>query len=228
MRGPLLLCALAISGSLAATAASATTCNIDFIANPPETSYDMALSLPGVHATISGIYNGTAGVDDTFANFAVTYPGTSTLMHWSMPQGPIVSGTHLHVGWTTTANTCPPCITGYFTDSGGNEVPNSGFVVLVVDHVTGNSGVFNNVCLIPLNVNNIRGACLATAVPLPSLNSSNSSLVAQLQTLSSGGTVSPNGQLVFPLPPGSSCHYVFNYTLVGQSSAQISPWVELP
>jgi hypothetical protein len=229
MRKPVLLWAFSISLA-AAAGASATTCNIDFIATPPQTAYDMALLLPNTHATLTAIYNGTPGTDDLFSASAVTYPAGGTLLHWSMPHTPITSGTRIHVGWTTTDNTCPPCITGYFTDQVSNQIPNSSFSVLVVDHATGGSGHFTNLCLIPLAITNIRGACLTTPVPLPGLNSTNSSLVAQLHPLSSGTTIPPNGQLSFPLPPssGGTCTYVFNYTITGQSNAQISPWVEIP
>jgi hypothetical protein len=229
MRGPVLLCALAVAGGLAATAASATTCNIDFIAAPPQTAYDIELVLSTNQGIVNANYNGTPGSgDDVFSAFDVSYGSTNTLLHWSMPQSPIVIGTHLHVGWTTSDNSCPPCITGFYTNQAGRQIGASNFSLAVTDHLTNFTGTIDNLCLIPLDITNIRGACLAAPVPLAALNSSNSSLVAQLQPLSSGGSVPPNGQLTFPLPPGSSCHYVFNYTIVGQPTAQISPWVEMP
>ena len=228
MRRLVLLCALAISG-LAAVAGSATTCNIDFTATIAETAYDFALVLP-THATINNNYNGTPGSgDDVFSSFGASYPGaTTTLLHWTQPQNPIVNGTRIHVGWTTTDNTCPPCISGYFTDQNCNEIPNTSFTVLVMDHVTGSSGFFENMCSVPITVTNIRAACLRTPLPLGELNRTNTQLGSQLKTVSSGGTLQPGGQLVVPLPTGSSCTYVLNYSVTGQANAQISPWVELP
>jgi hypothetical protein len=227
MRRSVLLCALAIS-ALAATAGSATTCNIDFIATISATAYDFALVLPS-HETINNNYNGTGGTDDVFSTFGVSYPGTgTTLLHWTQPQTPIGNGTHIHVGWTTADNTCPSCINGYFTDQNCNEIPNTNVTVLVVDHVTGSTGFFENTCGVPITVTNVRAACLTTPLPLAELNSTNTTLGAELRSVSSGGTLQPGGQLTVPLPSGSSCNYVLNYSVTGQANAQISPWVELP
>jgi hypothetical protein len=220
------LCALAIS-SLAAVAGSATTCNIDFTAAISATAYDFALVLPN-HSTITGNYNGTQGSDDVFSNFGVSYPtSNTTLLHWTQPQNPIVNGTSIHVGWTTSDNTCPACITGYFTDQNCNEIPNTTVTVLVIDHVTGTTGFFENTCGVPITVTNVRAACLTAPLPLAELNRTNTQLGSELRTVSSGGTLQPGGQLMVPLPTGSSCTYALNYSVAGQANAQISPWVEL-
>jgi hypothetical protein len=227
MRRLVILLALA-AVSLGGATASATTCNIDFTATISQTAYDFAIVLPNTHATILETYNGTPGADDVFSGFSAVDVGPNKLLHWTSPGSPIVSGTRIHVGWTTSDNTCPKCVTGFFTDQAGRKIPGTDVSVLAINH----AGVANNECAIPITLSNIRGACLSAPVSLSGLNRTNSALVAQLQDLSSGATVMPGTDFVFPLPSppsGGSCStYVFNYDIVGQSSAQISPWVELP
>jgi hypothetical protein len=221
MRRLVFLLALAAL-SLGRATASATTCNIDFTAMISQTAYDFAIVLPNTHATILETYNGTPGADDVFSGFSVSYPGTSTLLHWTSPGTPIVKGTRIHVGWTTSDNTCPKCVTGFFTDQNGQKIPGTDVSLLAINHD----------CAIPITITNIRGTCLEQRLGLGALNRTNSELVAQLQYLSSGATLGPGTDFFFPLPTsptGGSCNaYVFNYDIVGQESAGISPWVEVP
>ncbi|HZF13931.1 MAG TPA: hypothetical protein VFE33_34490 [Thermoanaerobaculia bacterium] len=231
MRKLIILLALAVTSLVGATA-SATTCNIDFTATISQQAYDFALVLHNTHASITATYNGTSGSDDVFSGFSASFSGPDEILHWTGPQSVIVNGTQIHVGWTTSDNTCPPCITGYFTDRNGLKIPGTDVAVLVTNHVAGSSGFFSNICAIPITLTNIRGACLAAPIKLGDLNRTNSALAAQLQDLSSGATLKPGDEIAIPLPVpprGGSCGaYVFNYGIVGQSNAQISPWVQLP
>jgi len=227
MRRLVILFALAAS-SLGAATASATMCNIDFAATISVTAYDFGIVLPNTHATIVGIYNGTSPGDDVFSGFSISYPGADTLLHWTNPASPIVNGTQIHVGWTTSDGTCPKCVTGFFTDQKGNKIPGTDVHLLAINH----AGTAINDCPIPITLTNLRGACLSEPLELAALNRTNRELAAQLQDLSAGATLQPGADFAFPLPTsssGGSCKaYVFNYDIVGQESARISPWVELP
>jgi hypothetical protein len=231
----LALAALSLGG---ASAASATMCNIDFNATLSVTAYDFGIILP-THSVIVDIYNGTPPSsttpgDDVFSGFSVTHPTPSTTyMHWTSPATPIVNGSSIHVGWTTDKNECPPCVTGFFTDSNGNKIPGTDVNLVAINH---NGNIPNN-CTVPITITNIRGACLPRPLPLAALNRYNQELAAQLQFLSPGGTLSPGESLTLPVPsppPGTTAAadacgaYVYNYDIPGQPSARISPWVQLP
>lgn len=220
------LAALSLGG---ASAASATMCNIDFTATLSVTAYDFGIILPS-NSTIVDIYNGTSPGDDVFSGFSVTHPTPfTTYLHWTSPAAPIVNGSSIHVGWTTSTNECPPCVTGFFTDQNGNKIPGTDVNLVAINH---NGDIPNN-CTVPITITNIRGACLPSPLPLAALNRYNQELAAQLQFLSPGGTLAPGQVLPIPVPSSpegtANCGaYVYNYDILGQPSARISPWVQLP
>jgi hypothetical protein len=229
MRRFLILLALAVFSLGGATVASATTCNIDFTAQISQTAYDFGIILPNT-AIINQTYNGTPGADDVFSGFNYTYTSTGgTYLHWTSPQTPITYGSRIHVGWTTTTNECPKCVTGFFTDINGNKIPGTDVALLAINH----AGVANNECAIPITVRNIYGACLSAPIGLAGLNRTNTELSSQLQFLSPGATLQPGTDFAFPLPisrnGGSCAYYAFTYDVSdGQNNAQIKPWVEVP
>lgn len=228
MRRLMFLLALAALSLGGASAASATTCNIDFNATLSVTAYDFGIILP-TNSTIVDIYNGTRPGDDVFSGFSVTHPTPSTTyLHWTSPADPIVNGTSIHVGWTTDKNECPPCVTGFFTDWNGNKIPGTDVSLLAINH----DGTLPNTCTVPITIANVRGACLPRPLPLADLNRYNQELAAQLQFLSPGGTLAPGESLALPVPSspaGTNCGArVYNYDILGQQSARISPWVQLP
>jgi hypothetical protein len=228
MRRFVILLALAVLSLGGAKAASATMCNIDFTAQISQKAYDFGIILPNT-AVINQTYNGTPGADDVFSGFNYTYTTTGgTYLHWTSPQTSIVSGTRIHVGWTTTTNECPKCVTGFFTDINGNKIPGTDVALLAINH----AGVANNACGLPITIRNIYGACLPAPISLAGLNRTNTELASQLQFLADGATLDPGASLSFPLPvppSGGSCaSYVFTYDIPGQAPAQIKPWVQVP
>jgi len=225
MRRFLILLAFAIFGLGGSTVASATMCNIDFTAQISQKAYDFGIILPNT-VIINQTYNGTPGADDVFSGFNYTYTSTGgTYLHWTSPQTPIGFGTQIHVGWTTTTNECPKCVTGFFTDINGNKIPGTDVSLLAINH----NGIANNGCSTPITIRNLYGACLPKAISLAGLNRTNTELISQLQFLSDGATLQPGADLPFPLPAGTACGaYVYKYDVVNQPNALITPWVQLP
>ena len=209
-----------LAAILGSTAARATTCNIDWRNTGTQTAYDLALVLPGSN-TITQWYNGTPGLDDVFGATSATLSGGNTILHWTNPASPIPPDPHgtspqVHVGWTTSTNTCPQLITGYWTDQNGNQISGS-FVAIVVDHLTATEVSFTNTLSSSVTIASVRFAYVSSPVPLADLNRGNQSLVGQLQTISTGGTLTSGGVLHIPLPnpPCYECYVVLNYQFSG-------------
>lgn len=218
--GRSLVSATILAAILSTSAALATTCNLDWRNTGTQTAYDLALVIPGLK-TITQWYDGTPGCDDVFSATSATQSGGNTTLHWTSPAAPIPPDPHgtspqVHVGWTTSDNTCPQLVTGYWTDQNGNAIPGS-FVAVVVDHVTATDIGITNTLNGSITVSNVRFAHVASPVPLPALNRCNQALVSQLQTLSGGGVIGPGQTLHVPIPnpPCYECNVVVNYDLSG-------------
>lgn len=220
-----------LAAILGASAAAATTCNIDLRNTGTQTAYDLALVLPG-QQTINQWYNGTSGCDDVFSTNSTTQSGGNTILHWTNPASPIAGGAsspQVHVGWTNSDNTCPSTITGYWTDQSGNQISGS-FVGIVVDHVSSTEATFTNTLASSITIAAVRYAHLASAISLSALNRCNQALVAQLQSISADPvTLKPGDVLHVPLPnpPCYECNVVLTYEVSGAAfDAVTDPWVE--
>jgi hypothetical protein len=214
-----------LAAVLGASTAAATTCNIDLRNTGTTTAYDLALILPGLK-TINQWYNGGC-TDDIFSSATSTQTGGNTILHWTNPQAPIPSDPHgtspqVHVGWTTTDNTCPQQITGYWTDQNGNQISGS-FLVTVVDHAAANMVSIANTTSAPLTVSNVRYGVFSAPVSLAELNRCNQTLAANLTTIYSGSIeVKPGGVLNIPVPTCYECPVVVNYNVSASASDAVT------
>ncbi|HLX09350.1 MAG TPA: hypothetical protein VKY89_15975 [Thermoanaerobaculia bacterium] len=218
--GRSLVSATILAAILSTSAALATTCNLDWRNTGTQTADDLALVLPGLN-TITQWYDGTPGCDDVFGAASATQAGGNTTLHWtnpatSIPPDPHGTSPQVHVGWTTSDNTCPQQVTGYWTDKNGNAIPGS-FVAVVVDHVTPTEIAITNTLSSPITIANVRFAQVSSPVALPALNRCNQALVGQLQTLSDGGVLNAGQTLHVPIPnpPCYECNVVVNYDVSG-------------
>jgi hypothetical protein len=230
MARPLVYVTILVS-ILGTSTAAATTCNLDWRNTGTQTAYDLALVLPGLK-TITQWYDGTHGIDDVFSTSSVTQSGGNTTLHWtgpatSIPPDPHGTSPQVHVGWTTSDNTCPQKVTGYWTDQNGNAIPGS-FIAVVVHHLTATQFTITNTLGSAITISSVRFAYVSSPVSLPDLNRGNQSLVNQLQTLSSGGLLQPGQGLRVPIPnpPCYECNVVVNYQVSGASlDAVADAWI---
>ncbi len=226
LMGAFAILAMVLGG---ASAAQATTCNIDLRNTGTQTAYDLALILPGTR-TVNQWYNGGCN-NDIFSTATYTQTGGNTILHWTNPQTPIVpdpTGTlpQVHVGWTTTDNYCPPTIVGYWTDQNGNQISGS-FVATVVDHLTGTAVSIPNGLSVPITISNVRYGVFSAPVSLPELNACNQTVVGNLKTIYSGSIVlNPGAALTLPVPTCYECPVVVNYnSSASASDAVTGNWI---